>query len=512
MLPSPWSLGFVLSAVAGALLVPGCRPQDGPAGPSESAETSSPQFASSRFVPDQYIVVFRKDASDPEGLARKLVASAGGELKYTYSAALKGFAGRIPPQALDGIRHNPLVDYIEADRVVRADDIESNAPWGLDRIDQTTLPLNGNYNYAGSGAGVHVYIIDTGIRTSHLEFGGRASADFSSVADGIGAEDCAGHGTHVAGTVGGRTYGVAKGVRLHSVRVLDCNGNGTYSSAIAGVDWITANRIMPAVANMSLTGSATSSLNQAVENSIASGVAYAVAAGNGTMDACSFSPASAPNALTIGATTATDLQAAYSNYGSCVDLYAPGSFVLSAYAGSDTATRSASGTSMASPHVAGAAALYLETHPSATPAQTTQALTASATSGVIQALGAGSPNLLLYTGSNSGPIPPPPADTVPQPEAPPQPLPDQAPVASFTSSCPRGQCTFDAAASSDDHGIVSYGWDFGDGSSAVAATSARAVHTYTTRGWYTVTLTVTDNAGKTGQLQQAVKINKVQGR
>jgi subtilisin family serine protease len=276
-------------------------------------------------------------------------------------------------------------------------------------VDQRTLPLSASYTWGTSGTGVHIYIIDTGIRTTHQDFGGRATWAFSSVKgkDGTLNTDCNGHGTHVAGTVGGTRFGVAKEVQLYAVRVLDCSGSGTWSGVIAGIDWVTANHRSPAVVNMSLGGSYTQALNDAVAGSIASGVVYAVAAGNSTTDACTFSPASTPTALTVGATTKLDGQASYSNFGSCVDLYAPGTFILSAYNRSDTDAVYLSGTSMAAPHVAGAAALYLETHPSASPAEVTATLLGAATPNVVAGVPAGSPNLLLFVGdSATAPAPP----------------------------------------------------------------------------------------------------------
>jgi subtilisin family serine protease len=292
------------------------------------------------------------------------------------------------------------VAYVERDGLVEASTTQSGATWGLDRIDQRNLPLSDTYTSTNDGAPVTAYIIDTGIRFSHAEFGGRAVSGYDAV-DGGSADDCNGHGTHVAGTVGGTTYGVAKGVRLVAVRVLNCAGSGTTSGVIKGVDWVTANHVTSAVANMSLGGGASTALDTAVKNSIAAGVSYAIAAGNGNkggvaQDACKYSPARVAEAMTIGATDKTDGKTSWSNYGNCVDWFAPGSGITSAWYTSNTATDTISGTSMATPHTAGAAALYLQSNPGASPQQVRDALFANATKGIVTSSKTAT-NHLLFT-------------------------------------------------------------------------------------------------------------------
>jgi subtilisin family serine protease len=361
-------------------------------------------------VPGQYIVVLKERTSDVRAISEEHARAHGGRVDRTFHHALRGYVLHAPEAVARRVAEDPRVSYVEENGVVHAIATQTGATWGIDRIDQRALPLDQSYTYNATGAGVNAYIIDTGIRITHSEFGGRAFSGFTSITDGNGTNDCNGHGTHVAGTVGGSTYGVAKGVTLHAVRVLDCAGSGTYEGVIAGVDWVTANRVLPAVANMSLGGGASQAVDDAVTASIASGVTYAIAAGNDNANACNYSPARTPNALTIGATTSADARASYSNYGTCVDLFAPGSSITSAWSTSDTSTNTISGTSMATPHVCGAAALYLSANPAASPAQVEAALEANATPGAVTSPGTGSPNLLLYSafiGGGGGDVTPP---------------------------------------------------------------------------------------------------------
>jgi subtilisin family serine protease len=355
-----------------------------------------------RAIEGQYIVVLRDDPAVRTGdyaavLGRVQEVARGRAMpEFVYAHAIRGFAARMTEADALAISRDPRVAWVEEDSVMTIVATQSNATWGLDRIDQRDRPLSGTYSYASTGSGVNAYIIDTGIRRTHTQFGGRAQHGFSAINDGRGSTDCNGHGTHVAGTVGGSTHGVAKSVRLYAVRVLSCSGSGSTSGVIAGVDWVRSNAVRPAVANMSLGGGASSSLDSAVNNAINSGVTFVVAAGNSNANASNFSPARVSAAITVGATTSSDTRSSFSNYGSVVDIFAPGSSITSAWSTSDTATRTISGTSMASPHVAGVAARYLQGNSGASPSTVRNALVNDATTGRISGLPSGTSNRLLF--------------------------------------------------------------------------------------------------------------------
>lgn len=358
-------------------------------------------------VPNRYVVVLKPTAlrsqeETSENSAGRLVSRFGGAVDKVFNHALQGFSAEMTPEAAEAMSNDPEVLFIEEDSYISVNATQHNAPWGLDRVDQRNVPLNNSYNYVKTGAGVHVYVIDSGIRATHVEFAGRATADYDSMYDGQNGNDCHGHGTHVAATIGGSSYGVAKNVRIHGIRVVGCNGIGTVSTAVEGIDWVTANHVSPAVANMSMGSAASPLMDFAVQGSIDEGVTYVAAAGNAAADACQVSPARLGSVITVGASDQNDVRAPFSNFGACVDLFAPGAGVLSAWAWNDTASFTASGTSMSAPHVAGAVALYLEDNPNATPAQATTGVMGVATSGTMNPMGDGSPNLMVFT-APSGP-------------------------------------------------------------------------------------------------------------
>ncbi len=347
-------------------------------------------------IPGDYIVVFKDDVADALGKSDELVAKIAGKTKFKYDKGLKGFAATLSPGAVAILQSLPEVAYIEQDAVVSLATTQSGATWGIDRIDQRSLPLSGTYTYTSTGSGVTAYIIDTGILTSHSQFGGRAAVSYDAVGDGRNGIDCNGHGTHVSGTVGGSTYGVAKGVQLRAVRVLNCSGSGTNSGVIAGMNWVASNHVAKAVANMSLGGGYSSAVNTAATNMVNSGVFLAVASGNSNADACNSSPASAAGTITVNASSSTDARATFSNYGGCTDVYAPGVNITSAWIGSTSATNTISGTSMATPHVTGVGALYKATYGDAAASTIVSWITTNATASKITGNPSGTPNKLLY--------------------------------------------------------------------------------------------------------------------
>jgi subtilisin family serine protease len=365
-------------------------------------------------IKGQYIVVLKDNAaslasernslSRVSSVARTMASQHRAKLVRSYNSVLRGFVVRADDKSLARLLADPRVAYVEEDGIVSISATQTNATWGLDRVDQRDLPLNQTYNYDTTASGVHAYVIDTGLLGTHSQFTNRVGNGYNAINDGRGTSDCNGHGTHVAGTVGGSTYGVAKGVTIHPVRVLGCDGSGSFSGIVAGMDWVAENHVKPAVANMSLGGGANQSTDDAVNRLHNAGVTVVVAAGNNNASACNYSPARAANAITVGSTTNTDARSSFSNYGTCLDIYGPGSNILSAWYTNTTATNTISGTSMASPHVAGVAAIYLANNPNATPTQVRNAIVNNATSNKVTDAGSGSPNKLVYSLFGAPPV------------------------------------------------------------------------------------------------------------
>ncbi len=403
----PLALGAVLALVLTLLAVV--------SGPVDAASDDEANLAplvggDGEAVDGSYIVVMNpeadnSDAAEASDALERSVQAGGGEVAYQYRDLLVGFAATMDAATVEALRASPFVSYIEQDSVVSKSADQANPIWGLDRIDQRDRPLDNNYHYDNDGSGVTVYVIDSGIRTTHNQLAGRVAGARSFISGG--PQDCDGHGTHVAGTVAATTYGVAKQADVYGIRVLDCNGNGTVSGVVAGMNWVAGNHASPAVANLSLGGSTSTTLDNAITGLFNAGVLPVVAAGNSDANACGESPARAPLALTVGSTTSSDARSWFSNWGSCVDLFAPGSSILSLGIANDNATVTYSGTSMASPHVAGVAALYLSSDPSATPAEVSNAILNDTSNGKVSDP-MGSPNKLLY--SLIGDDPPPPVE------------------------------------------------------------------------------------------------------
>jgi aqualysin 1 len=451
------------------------------------------------LVPNEYIVALRGSPVSTAQLsaqAQSMGAAAGAQVTYVYGAAVHGFAVKADAAAIAAIRANPAVEGVEPVQVVRADATQTPTPsWGLDRIDQHALPLNNSFTYPTGGGAVHVYIIDTGILTTHTDFTGRIglSSNHIGAPPAPAWTDCNGHGTHVSGTTAGTTYGIMKTATIHAVRVLDCTGSGTTASLLSGINWVIANAVQPAVSNMSLGFNGISAMaDAATTNMVNAGIVSAVAAGNNVgADACNFSPARVPTAITVASTTITDARSSFSNIGTCVDIFAPGSNIKSNWIGSNTATNTISGTSMATPHVTGAAALYLSHNPTHTTTQVANALINNATLNVVTNAGTGSPNRLLYMGFIGGTT-------------------NQNPVANFTYSCaprvspPGFNCSLDGSTSTDPDGTVTlWSWTSPGKPNKAGVTTT---YGFPAAGNYDVTLTVTDNNGGTNSQTQTLVV------
>ena len=462
---------------------------------SAAAVTAAAMSAAPAQAAERYIVTLKPGASPTR--AADSARAQGAKVGHVYRHALRGYSATLSDALVRRLRDGSAVAAIVRDTPLRFTATQSAPPsYGIDRVDQRSLPLSGTYTYDATGAGVDAYVIDTGIRRSHQDFGGRAVTGVDLI-DGGESTDCYGHGTHVAGTIGGASYGVAKGVRLVDVRIGACTNSLNTSTAIAGIDWVTGNHQagQPAVANMSFGGGTNAAMDTAVRNLVADGVVAAIAAGNGNVlgmaqDACSSSPPRVAEALTVSSVDSTDTKVGYANYGTCVDIFAPGYNIVSASYQSDTGSATMGGTSMAAPHVAGAVAMYLQANPSSTPAQVAAGLTSNATSGAVKSPGSGTPNRLLYNGFISAGGTPPPGNA--------------APAASFTSSCSGLSCTFTDTSTDSDGTIASRAWNFGDGSTSTVANPAK---TYATAGTYTVTLTVTDDKGASSATTRSVTVS-----
>lgn len=459
------------------LLLLGC--EDG-FGPIPTGTTGN--YTAFSVVQPRRVIVTLAAGEDPSAV----VTAHGITPDFTYVKAINGFAGTISDAARAGLMRDRRVLRVEPDGLVQATDTRTGATWGLDRIDQRGLPLDATYTYDLDGAGVTAYILDTGIRYDHVDFGSRASKGYDAF--GGDGSDCHSHGSHVAGTVGGRTWGVASSVRLVSIRVMDCTGSGSWSGVIAGIDWIIRNNAGPAVANMSFSGPTSTSLDDAVRRLIAAGVVVTLSAGNSNTSACGSSPTRVAEALTVGATDKTDTRASFSNYGTCLDLFAPGVGIVSVDYSTTTGSRTKSGTSMAAPHVAGVAALAYARYPGSSAAAIADTVVAWTTKGVVRDPQGSRADLLFSSsgiGGGGGGV-------------------NRPPTADFDFVCTDLDCSFNDRSVDSDGSIVSTAWAFGDGATA---TSAATAHAYKKAGSYTVSLSVTDNGGATASRSRTVSVS-----